>query len=133
MSATGLCKHNNLENYCPTCKKEMGMYHYGMNGTMGADCKPGYYELKVAGIPTGQCLPTSSTALSAAQGGVVSAVGTGVASSAATQAALQSAAAQTLGEKIISFYKTKPAIAWGGTAAVVALVIYGGLSFIRGK
>jgi hypothetical protein len=145
MSATGLCKHNNILNYCPNCSKELGMYHHGMNGygmngyscmngTMGAaKCPEGFYELKVGGIATGQCLPTSATLAKGAQAGAVGVVGTGTAVSPSTQAAVQSLAAQTLGDRIIKFYREKPAIAWGSTAAVVALVVRGGMSFIRGR
>lgn len=104
-----------------------------LSGPMGAECPEGFYRLKVFGIDTGQCLPTGSTAVDAAKSGALSSVGTGVASSPATQAAATSAAGSALGQKIISFYKNKPVLAWGGTAAVAALVIYGGMSFIRGR
>lgn len=112
------------------------MNGYGMSmngGEMGITCQPGYYELKVAGFPTGQCLPTGSTAVASATKGVSSAVGTGVASSPTTQAAITSAASEKLGQKIINFYTEKPMIAWGSTLAVVALIAYGGLTFIRGR
>lgn len=105
----------------------------GMAGQFGADCPEGYYKLKVFGFDTGQCLPTGSTALDAAQGGVAASVGTGVATSPATQSAATAAAGSALGQKIIGFYKNNPALAWGGTAAVLALVVYGGMSFIRGR
>lgn len=102
-------------------------------GAMGAECPEGFYRLKVFGVDTGQCLPTLSTAVEGAQGGVMSTVGTGVASSPATSAAAQNIAASTLGTKIISFYKEKPMIAWGATALIGLFVVYGGMSFLRGK
>ena len=136
MSANGMCQHNNIAGYCPACVKEKAMNGYGMSmngGEMGITCQPGYYELKVVGIATGQCLPNLATATAGATKGVSTVVGTGVASSPATQAALTSAASETLGRKIINFYTEKPVMAWGATAAVVALVAFGGLTLIRGR
>ena len=102
-------------------------------GEMGISCQPGYYELKVGGIPTGQCLPNLATAASGATKGLSTAVGTGVASSPATQAALTSVASEKLGQKIINFYTEKPMIAWGATISVIALVAFGGLTLLKGK
>lgn len=105
-----------------------------MNGQMGiADCQPGYYRLKVFGVDTGQCLPNLNTAAGAAQSGVISSAATGVASSPATQAAAQSAAANALGTRIVNFYKSNPTMAIGASVAVLALVVYGGMSFLRGR
>ena len=94
-------------------------------GTFGAECKPGFYQLKIFGVPTGQCLPTGSTALEAAQAGAAGAVATGVATSPATQAAATSAAGQAIGQRIISFYQQQPVVAIGSTLAVGALLVYG--------
>lgn len=109
------------------------MHGLGRMGTMGADCPAGYYRLKVFGVDTGQCLPQLDTAVNAAQGGVLSSVATGAVSSSANQAAAQNAAANAIGTKIVTFYKSKPALAWGLTAAVGLFVVYGGMSFLRGK
>lgn len=103
-----------------------GMGRLGM-GT----CPDGYYDLKVLGFDTGQCLPNLSTAANAAAGGVTGSVGTGVANSAATQSAISSAAASALGTKVINFYKNNPVVAIGATVAVGGLLIYGAMSFLK--
>lgn len=134
MSANGLCKHNNFMGYCPSCLKEQSMRGMGrLNGNMGADCPTGFYRLKVFGVDTGQCLPELDTAISAAEGGVTGSVAKGAVASSANVAAAQSAAASALGTKIMNFYKTQPGLAWGLTAGVALLFVYGGMSFIRGK
>lgn len=104
-----------------------------MSGGMGAACQDGYYEAEVFGIKTGQCIPNLKTLAQGAATGATGAVTTGVANSSATKAAITNAAGNALGTKIINFYKDKPAIAYGVTAAVVLLVVYGGMSFVRGK
>ncbi|NJM09366.1 MAG: hypothetical protein HC883_00240 [Bdellovibrionaceae bacterium] len=129
MNALGMCPHNNIAGYCPACshhKKEIAMSGLG-------SCPEGYYRLKVFGVDTGQCLPNLSTAAEGAQTGVMSSVGTGVASSPATAQAAQNVAANALGTNIITFYKTKPVVAWGLTAVGVLFFVYGGMSFFRGK
>ena len=132
--ADGTCSHNNQMGYCPACVKGNSMRGLGqMNGSMGSDCPPGYYRLKVFGVDTGQCLPSSSTAIAAAQGGVLSSVGTGVASSPATATAVQGAAANAIGTKIVNFYKNQPVLAYGATAVIALFFVYGGMSFLRGK
>lgn len=114
--------------------KGMGrLGHYSDFAGMGADCPAGYYEAEVFGVKTGQCVPSLSTIVSGAQGGVLQTVAAGTAQSPATAQAAQNAAANAIGTKIINFYKTKPLIAWGTTAAVAAFVVYGGLSFLRGR
>lgn len=105
----------------------------GAFGNLGAECPPGYYKLKVFGVDTGQCLPTGSTVASGVQTGVSSSVATGVAQSPATAQAVQSVAANAIGTRIVNFYKGNPVVAWGATAAVAALLVYGGMSFIRGR
>ena len=144
MNAIGLCQHNNLGNHCPSCLRESKMNRRMMQGLgrlgsysdfaggMGA-CPEGYYDLKIFGVSTGQCAPSLSTVTSGAQSGALSTVATGVAKSPATSAAIQSATAQTLGNKIVGFYKNQPVMAWGLTAGVIALVVYGGMSFVRGR
>ncbi len=99
---------------------------------MGA-CPDGYYDLKILGASTGQCLPKLSTVSSGIQSGALSTVATGVAQSPATSQAAQSAAANAIGTKIVNFYKNNPTMAWGATAAVAALLVYGGMSFVRGR
>jgi hypothetical protein len=110
-----------------------GMRGFGRMGTMGTTCPPGYYDLQVLGVNTGQCLPTLNTAATAAETAVSAATGAGIAQSAATQSALQNAAASAFGTKVLNFYKAQPVLAWGLTAGVAAFVVYGGLSFIRGR
>lgn len=139
MNAIGLCHHNNLGNACPSCVREKnGMKGMGRLGSysdfagMGA-CPEGYYEASVFGIKTGQCVPNLSTLVEGAQSGALETVGTGVAQSPATAQAAQNAAASAIGTKIVNFYKNNPAMAWGATAAVAALLVYGGMSFIRGR
>lgn len=101
-------------------------------GTFGAECKPGFYELKVLGYPTGQCVPSSGTLIEAVQGATAGAFASGVATSPATIQAGRAAAGQALGEKIINFYANQPVLAWSGTAAIAAFVVYGGMKFLRG-
>lgn len=138
MNAIGLCRHNNLGNHCPSCLKGTRMNGMGRLGSysdfagMGA-CPEGYYDLKILGVSTGQCLPNLRQVTEGVQSGVLETVGTGVAQSPATAQAAQSAAANALGTKIVGFYKNNPALAWGTTAAVAALLVYGGMSFIRGR
>lgn len=138
MSANGMCQHNNQMGYCPSCSWEKtGMRSNRLKvmsgGGMGADCPQGYYEAKIFGISTGQCVPNLSTLADAATQGAAGAVGSGVAQSPATQQAATAAAGSALGSKIISFYKDKPLVAYGLTGVVALLVIYGGMSFIRGR
>ncbi len=127
-----MCPHNNMGDYCPSCILQKSQRSMGMRG-MGADCQPGYYEGAVFGIKTGVCLPTSETLAQQAAGGLVGAVTSGAASSPGVITAAQTAAGNSLGNKIVGFYREKPAIAIGLTLGVVALVIYGGMSFARGK
>lgn len=139
MTALGMCPHNNMSGYCPSCERIKNMNHarlrrQGMSRLSGmGDCQPGYYELKVLGFDTGQCAPNLSTVETAAGAGVTSAVGTGVANSSGTQAAVSSAAASAFGTSVMNFYKNNTAVAIGVTVAVGALLVYGGMSFLRGK
>lgn len=108
--------------------RKQGMGRLGMGA-----CQPGYYELTVLGVDTGQCVPELSTLATAAEGGVTSAVGTGVANSSGTQAAVSTAAANAFGTSVMNFYKNNTALAVGVTVAVGALFVYGGMSFLKGK
>lgn len=128
--ANGLCHHNNQMGYCPSCVREKSMR--GMRG-MGATCPEGYYEAKLFGFNTGQCVPDLGTLVEGAQGGIMQTVGTGVANSPGTQAAATSAAASALGTKIVTFYKNNPIMAIGLTVAVGGLLVYGTMSFLRGR
>lgn len=159
MSATGMCRHNNIHGYCPSCVRERSMKGMGrlgsysdfaggmaptgtygaetsarraLSGPMGA-CPEGYYDLKIFGVSTGQCAPSLTTLTSGAQSGALQAVASGTAQSPATAQAVQSAAASAIGSKIVNFYKSSPALAWGLTLGGAALLIYGGMSFLRGK
>lgn len=98
---------------------------------MGADCAPGYYETELFGIKTGVCVPTAETLAKQAAAGAISSVASGAASSPGVIAAAESAGAAALGQRIINFYKEKPVIAFGATAAVLALVVYGTMSFLK--
>ncbi len=104
-----------------------------MNGGMGAACPTGFYEAKIFGFPTGQCIPDLGTLVDGAQGGIMQTVGTGVANSPGTQTAATTAAANALGAKILAFYKNNPMMAIGLTVAVGGLVVYGTMSFLRGR
>lgn len=115
-------------DFCPS-----GMNGTALAGGMGADCQEGYYKLKILGFDTGQCVPNLSTAANAAAGGVTGSVASGVASSPATAAAAQSAAANAIGTKIVNFYKSNPTMAIGLTVVVGGLLIYGTMSFLRGR
>lgn len=94
-------------------------------GTFGAECQPGFYQLKVFGVPTGQCLPTGTTLREGLESGAAGVLATGVATSPATQAAATSAAGQAIGQRIIGFYQKQPVVAIGSTLAVGALLVYG--------
>lgn len=131
MNAMGMCHHNNWANYCPMCAKEntmnarqlkglgrLGSYS-DFAGGMGAECKEGFYDLKIFGVSTGQCVPSLSTLTSGVQSGALSTIATGVATSPATQAAAQNVAAQTFGNKVFSYVKQHPYMT-AGIAAVVA-------------
>jgi hypothetical protein len=140
MNAIGLCSHNNNANYCPFCQQQeaemngigrLGSYS-DFAGGMGA-CPEGYYELEIFGVKSGQCVPNLRTITEGAQSGVMQSVGTGVAQSPATQTAATTAAGNALGQKIFNFYKEKPMVAWGLTAGVALFVVYGGMSFLRGR
>lgn len=140
MNAMGMCHHNNWANYCPSCARENSMKGMGRLGSysdfaggMGAECQPGYYDLKIFGISTGQCAPTLSTLTEGAQSGALSTVATGVATSPATQAAAESGAVQAVATKSWSYIKEHPYMVAGGVAAAVLLIIYGGMSFARGR
>ncbi len=111
-----------------------GMGRLGMaGGQMGITCQPGFYELKVFGISTGQCAPSLDTALNAAQGGVVASVATGVATNPANIAAASNAGLMASFTKATSFVKAHPIGVAAAVAATLALVVYGGMSFARGK
>ena len=127
-----MCPHNNMGDYCPSCILQKSQRRNGMRG-MGADCQPGYYEGEVLGIKTGVCLPDSATLAQQAAGGLVGAVTTGASQSPGVIVAAQTSAGNALGNKILAFYREKPAVAIGLTLGVVALVVYGGMSFARGK
>lgn len=105
--------------------RNQGMGRLGM----GATCQPGYSDI----LGIGECTPDLSTILSSAEAGVVGSVGTGVANSAATQAAVSTAAANAFGTSIMNFYKNNTVVAVGVTLAVGGILIYGAMSFLRGK
>lgn len=127
MNAIGLCEHNNLANYCPTCSRQDAYNRRAtLNGGMGATtCQPGFYNLKVLGIDTGQCLPALSTATSAAQSGVLSSVGTGVATSSTNVAAAKEAGIAALSTKIAAQVKAHPVMIASVIVGAGLLSLYG--------
>lgn len=128
MNHTGMCNHNNLKGYCPSCLGGSDMLGFHKS-QMGSECQPGYYKDPILGL----CLPTSGTLLNQAQGSLLSTVATGAASTPAVQEAGIQAAASSFGQKVFDFYRQKPVMAWGITAAAALFVVYGGMTFIRGK
>lgn len=126
MNATGLCGHNNLANYCPTCAREKAYnLRATMSGGMGEECQPGFYRLKVFGVDTGQCLPTLSTATQAAQTGVLSSVATGVATSPTNVAAAQEAGIKTVANKTVAYIKENPILVASAVGIIGLLAFYG--------
>lgn len=104
-----------------------------MNGGMGTTCPTGYYEASLFGFKTGQCVPDLATVVNGAQSGVMQTVGTGVANSPGTQAAASSAAANAIGTKLVNFYKNNTLVAAGATVVIGGLLVYGAMSFLRGR
>jgi hypothetical protein len=107
----------------------MGDHYRQQMGSFGADCQPGYNESVIFGIKTGICVPNAETV---AQGIITGGTGTyasGAAQSPTVIQAGQNALASGIGHKIVSFYKDKPLIAFGATAAVVAFFVYGVMSW----
>lgn len=110
MSSNGLCRHNNLGSYCPSCLKGNTMKQ------MGA------YEL----IPgSGIFIPDSGELAAKAQGAIVGAAATTIAQSKGTQAAVATAAGESIGAKVVTFYKNNPYIAYPATIAAFYLLFLG--------
>ena len=105
----------------------------GLRGMGEEACQPGFYRLKVFGIDTGQCLPSLDTALSAAQGGVLSSVGTGIATSPTNVAAAQSYATQSSATKLVEYVKAHPYMVAGAVGVVGLLAFYGGGKALFGR
>ena len=99
-------------------------------GTMGIECKPGYYPEPIF---KKFCVPTSGELAKQAEETFARSIGVGIATSPTTQAAVTGAAGQALGDKIIAFYKNQPVIAIGSTVAVGGFLVYGLMSFLRGR
>lgn len=158
VNALGLCQHNNMGTSCPTCirTKSFGAnfaqdsiaegligqdnsYSSSMNGFRGMRgmgeeaCQPGFYRLKVFGIDTGQCLPSLSTAASAAQSGVLASVATGVATNPANIAAAQDYAAQNAATRFLNYIKANPVMIAGVVGVVGLLAFYGGGKVLFGR
>jgi len=135
MNAIGLCPHNNLANYCPTCSRQDAYNRRAtMNGGgMGTTCQPGYYNLKVLGIDTGQCLPSLSTATTAVESGLTSSVATGAATSSANIAAAKQAGITAAANNLVAYVKAHPIIVASvlGSVGLLAFYGFGKLSFGR--
>ena len=101
-------------------------------GGLGA-CPEGYYQPSIFGIKLDQCVPNLSVLAEGAQSGALATVGEGVAQSPGTQRALEAGVASKLGTTIVNFYKNQPVVAWGVTGLAALMLVYGGLSFVRGR
>lgn len=125
VNALGLCEHNNMGSSCPSCIRGKSMRG------MGADaCPTGFYRLKVLGIDTGQCLPTSGTLVTGAQSGAAGTVATGIATNPSNQAAALNAA-QTMGvNTIVEKIKAHP-IATASIVGVIAILALNGMGIVR--
>ena len=123
MNSIGLCQHNNVETYCPTCiRSKAANMRSAMSGGMGATvCQPGFYELSVFGQGTGVCVPTGGTLATGVQTGVTSTVATGAAGSPAVSTASRSAAAGT----VTGFLAKYPYQIAAGVGLLVVLGIMG--------
>lgn len=119
--SNGLCRHNNLGNYCPSClvgENKMRKY-----GEMGA-----YELIKGSGI----WIPDSSELLQSAGQGAIADLSKTLATSQGVQNAAVQAAGESLGTKIVRFYKEKPAIAYTATA-LVGFLLFKGLTALGKK
>jgi len=112
--ANGMCQHNNLGSYCPSClnlgrmpsrRREMGAYEL----------------IKGSGI----WIPDSGDLLQSAGQGALSDLTKQLATSSGVQQAAVNSAGESLGIKIVRFYKEKPMIAYGVTALAAFLLFQG--------
>lgn len=118
-----MCQHNNIQTYCPSCLRQ-GLNGGPMNRSFGA------YEL----IPgTGIMVPDAGELINAAGAGATSIVGQNLAQSTAVKEGALTAAGNTLGQKIVKFYSENTVAAVAGTVVVGGLLVYGLMSFVRGK
>lgn len=78
-------------------------------------------------------LPTLDQLLASASAGAQQQIAANLAQSQSVQQAATNAAGTALGTKIVTFYKTQPLLAWGITGLAVMFLVYGGMSFARGK
>lgn len=91
---------------------------------MGA-CPPGYYDLKIFGVDTGQCAPGLASVTSTVQSGVTGSVVQGITGNTTNQAAALSATASSIGTAVSNFIVNQPIAAAAIAAAVIFLVIRG--------
>lgn len=113
----GLCQHNNLSGYCPSCLKGSNM-----RKSMGA------YELvKGSGI----FIPDLGELTKGASAGALSSTAQTLATSAGVKSAAIDAAGNSLGTKIVKFYKEQPVMAYGATALVAILLFAGVRSYAK--
>jgi hypothetical protein len=125
VNALGICQHNNVGTYCPSCARLKAMS--GMRG-MGA-CSAGYSSDNVLGI----CLPSLSSIATGAQAEGAALLAQGVATTPSIQAAAANAASQGVVTNIVNAIKAHPYMYGGGAVAALLLLTYGGMTFIRGK
>ena len=116
MSSNGLCRHNNLGSYCPSCLKGNTMKQ------MGAYTIPN----------TNITIPDSSEIFAAATKGAGGLIAKDVATSQGIKDAAISAAGESLGTKIVKFYNDNPAMFYGG-AALLAILLYAGVKSFSKK
>ena len=103
-----------------------------LNGMGGTTCPAGYYQLKFLGIPTGQCVPSLDTLKDIGTGALTTGLATGAAGSTSNQAAALAAGQQTAAKKFFDFVGRNKTLVIGGAAVASLLLVYGGMSFLRG-
>lgn len=119
MSPTGMCVHNNQENYCVTCaieKSRAKFYGAGMGAGMGTTCPAGYSDPANSGTCSADISTLAISTLESAAG----LTNTAPASVPGTVPVSQT---------LQSVFTSNPLLAWGATA-IIAIIF---LNFIRGK
>jgi hypothetical protein len=121
MNSIGLCQHNNVETYCPSCIRSKAMNRRAaLSGGMG-DCKAGFYD-----IGFGVCVPNLGTVATAAESAAAGSVASGAAGSPAVKQAGTTAAAGS----VTSFIAKYP---YQIAAGVALLVTLAGMGLVSGR